>query len=136
MAFPNILFGKEGTQYNSYTDSRFALGQMLVMRDGRAYRFCLVGATTLVAGNLYQSALPIANPANRTPTATAVDAVTVNVTPGATTGAANLYAEGYLYVDTTPGVSYTYKVASHPAISASTASKLAEAGGRSWHGGD
>jgi hypothetical protein len=42
------------------------------------------------------------------------------VTPGATAGAANLYAEGTLMIDTTPGNGYTYRISGHGAIGSAT----------------
>src|SRR5260370_8015673 len=45
----------------------------------------------------------------------------VNVTPGATAGAANLYAEGYLGGQLTPGNGINYQGAGHAAITRSVA---------------
>lgn len=99
------------------------LGSRLELNDGRVFRYCQAVAAT-VAGNLYQSAAPIANHLANTPPAVAIGAESFTYTPGATGGAANLYAEGYLQVDTTPGEGYTYTVSGHAAITSSTAFTL------------
>ena len=100
------------------------LGTRMQTNDGRVFYYSQAGATNLVAGKLQQSAAPIADHLANTPPAVAVGAYSFSYTPGATAGAANLYAEGYLQVDTTPGEGYTYGVAGHAAISASTAFTL------------
>lgn len=100
---------------------KMALGTLAVDKVGRLYRYCQAGASDLVVGNLLQRAAPIANHLANTPPAVAVGDTSFLYTPGATAGAENLYAEGFLQVDTTPGNGYCYKVSGHPAISASTA---------------
>ena len=110
--------------YSWTTDQRHPLGFRQATRDGRVFHYCQAGASDLVAGNVEQSAAPIANHLAQTPPAVAAGAKSFSFTPGATAGAANLYAEGYLQVDTTPGNGYTYKVSGHAAITASTAFTL------------
>lgn len=110
--------------FTSTADQYHALGTLAMTADGRRFRYCQVGASDLVAGNLIQGAAPIANHLANTPPAVAVGATSFSYTPGATAGAANLYAEGFLQVDTTPGNGYTYQVSGHAAISSSTAFTL------------
>lgn len=102
------------------------LGTKVQTMDGRVFAFALCGATSTVAGSLYQSAAPIANHLAQTAPTVAVGATSFSFTPGATAGAANLYAEGYLQVDTGAASEngYTYSVSSHAAITASTAFTL------------
>lgn len=100
------------------------LGTRAYTSDGRRFRYCQAGAADLVAGNVIQSAAPVALHLANTPPAVAVGATTFTYTPGNTAGAANLYSEGYLQVDTTPGNGYIYQVAGHAAITASTAFTL------------
>lgn len=114
--------GQEG--FLSSATQLHSLGTRAVTKDGRVFRYAQAGAADLVAGTVVQSAAPIANHLANTPPAVAVGATSFSYTPGATAGAANLYAEGYLQVDTTPGNGYTYQVAGHAAISASTAFTL------------
>ncbi len=115
-------YGQDG--FTSSSTQTHELGRRAVTKDGRVFRYAQAGASDLVAGNLEQSAAPIANHLAQTPPAVAIGATSFTFTPGATAGAANLYAEGYLQVDTTPGNGYTYQVAGHPAITASTAFTL------------
>lgn len=118
------------TNYVSDTDNnatqQHPLGTWAKKNDGRVFKYCQAGASDLVAGNLLQSAAPIANHLARTAPVVAVGATSFSFTPGATAGAANLYAEGYLQVDT--GVAnengYTYGISGHAAITSSTAFTL------------
>lgn len=97
------------------------LGTMAFTKDGRIFRYAQAGASDLVVGNIVQSAAPIANHLANTPPAVAIGDKSFLYTPGNTAGAANLYAEGTLMVDTAPGNGYTYRISGHPAIVASTA---------------
>ena len=118
---PQVFYGDTWT--NDATQ-RHPLGTRAYTKDGRRFRYGSVGAADLVAGNLIQSAAPIANHLANTPPTVAIGATSFSYTPGATAGAANLYAEGYLQVDTTPGNGYTYQVSGHAAITSATAFTL------------
>lgn len=110
--------------YTSDANQQHPLGTKGIAEDGRVFRYCLAGASNLVAGNCIQSiAIVTAHLAN-TPPAVAAGATSFVYTPGAATGVANQYAEGWLQVDTTPGNGYVYGVRSHPAIASSTAFTL------------
>lgn len=121
-AADSVAIGQGG--FESSSTQIHPLGTRAVTKDGRVFRYAQAGASDLVAGNLLQSAAPIANHLANTPPAVAIGATSFTYTPGATEGAANLYAEGFMQVDTTPGNGYTYRVAGHAAISASTAFTL------------
>lgn len=127
---PNFSQQIEGVPCNGFnnTDPTSAttaillpLGTQVAAKDGREFRWFKNGAVDTVAGSLYQAAAQLTNHQNMAVTATSIGATVVNVTPGNTAGAANLYSEGYLIVHTTPGLGYTYAVDSHAAITASTA---------------
>ena len=122
-----MLFTKNGgVGQDMFTSSATQLAPLwsrAETKDGRAFRYVQAVAAT-VAGSVYQSTAPIANHLANTPPAVAVGATSFTYTPGATAGAANLYAEGYLQVDTTPGNGYTYTISGHGAITASTAFTL------------
>jgi hypothetical protein len=105
-------------------DQKHRLGTLAETADGRGFRYAQAGATALVAGNVIQASAQIANHQQLTPAAAAVGATTITVTPGATAGAANLYAEGFAIIDTTPGEGYAYQIGGHAAITASTAFSL------------
>src|SRR5262249_45632139 len=99
------VFGQDG--FTSSLTHFHPLGRRAVTKDGRVFRYTVAGGADLVAGNVQQSAAPITNHLAQTPPVVAVGATSFQFTPGATAGAANLYAEGYLQVDTTPGNGYT-----------------------------
>lgn len=113
------------------TVQRHPLGTLAISKDGRIFRYASAGATDLVAGNIIQSAAPVPNHLALTSAAQAIGdgrgqigSAAIVVTPGATAGAANLYAEGTLCIDTTPGNGYNYRISGHPAITASVAFNL------------
>jgi hypothetical protein len=108
----------------SSADPKARLGQRAVSDDGRVFRYVKAGAADLVAGNVLQSPAIVANHLANTPPAVAIGATSFTYTPGATAGAANLYADGFLQVDTTPGNGYTYGVEKHAAIASATAFTL------------
>lgn len=110
--------------FSSSSTKLHALGTQQFTEDGRAFRYALAGAVDTVPGKLYQGAVPLANHLANTPPAVAIGDTQFEYTPGATAGAAGLYEDGYLQVDTTPGEGYTYQVLSHGAISSSTAFTL------------
>lgn len=114
--------------FTQSTTQNHPLGAIAQSRDGRLFRYGSAGAADLVVGNIIQSAAPIANHLALTAAAQAIGdggaTTPIVVTPGATGGAANLYAEGTMMIDTTPGNGYTYRISSHPAITASTAFNL------------
>ena len=126
MSFPNMIFGNEGEQFNSYTNKRFPLGTQMLLQDGRRYRFGLNGAGAATAGFLFQSEVPDANhDTNAVPAAAATynTAGTRNlrVTISANAIVANLWAEGYAVTEAAAGAGegYAYKVKSHPASAGS-----------------
>lgn len=128
-----VLTGDDAAGQDSWntnivsTTQRHPLGTIALSKDGRVFRYSSVGATDTVAGSIYQSAAPIANHLALTSAAQAIGdgyPVPIVVTPGATAGAANLYAEGYLGVDTTPSNGLTHRISGHAAITASTAFNL------------
>lgn len=110
-------FSSSATQYHP-------LGTIGDTGDGRLFRYCQAGAADLVAGNVIQGAAPVTAHLANTPPAVAIGATSFTYTPGSAAGAANLYAEGFLQVDTTPGNGYTYQVSGHPAITSATAFTL------------
>src|SRR5262249_22719181 len=127
---PRTLTGRDGTAvvdgFSNLATQQHPLGTVAETNDGRIFKYAQAGASDLVAGNLLQSAAPIPNHLARTAPVVAIGAFSFTFTPGATAGAANLYAEGYLQVDT--GVAaengYTYGVSGHAAIGSGTAFTL------------
>lgn len=112
-----------GTLFST-SDAKHKLGTRMQTEDGRVFRYCLAGAVDLVAGNVIQAAAPVANHLNCGLAAAAVGALALTVTPGATAGAANLYAGGYGVISTTPDLGQTFGISGHAAITASVAFTL------------
>lgn len=101
-------------------DSSHNLGEQVRAADGRAFRYGS-SASTVAVGKLNQAPAPISNHANMATAAAALGATQVTVTPAATGGAANIYAEGYLVVNDAVGEGRMYKVKGHPTITSSVA---------------
>src|SRR3990167_2210890 len=108
MSYPNVLFGPEGEQFNTYAvparggRGRWPLGTQLLLQDGRKYRFATAGATTLVIGDINQGAANVANDQGRTGIAAAIGDRAPTLTTGAAV-TANKYAEGFFTISVTPG---------------------------------
>ena len=89
------------------------LGAIASTGDGRYFRYCLVGGTTLVPGKVQQG--PAQDATNLSPAgglavaAAAIGATQITLT-GSLTLAANLLAGAFMSVCVTPGQGYTYKV--------------------------
>lgn len=107
--------------YSFTTDQKHPLGTMGITKDGRLFRYSQAGDTLLVAGNLLQAIPKVTAHLANTPPVVAIGATSFSYTPGAATGVANLYAEGYLNIESTPGMGYNYRISGHPAIASSTA---------------
>lgn len=103
--------------YKTYVASKQRLGTILDFPDGRRFRLSRAGAVALLPGKLHQSALPVANHLNiAVAAAAAIGATRVQVTLGATAAAANIYKDGYLYVNDALGEGHTYRIKDHLAI--------------------
>lgn len=92
------------------------LGAKAYAGDGREFRFCLAGATTLAQGKLQQSAAQVTTNQNiAVQAAAAKGATSVSVTLGATAATLNEFANGWLA--TSDG--YQYSIKGNPAANAS-----------------
>lgn len=126
MAFPNVLYGVEGEQFNSYTDQRWPLGTRMILQDGREYRFARNGSGAATAGLLFQSEVPDSNfdtlavPA-ATSTYNTAGLRTLRVTLPASAITKNLWAEGFAVTEAAAGAGegYAYKIVSHAASAGS-----------------
>ena len=94
------------------------LGELRVDRQGRKFRYCLVGGTSLVAGSLYQAPAQAANHQNLVVVSGAVDSAQIVATLGNTLAIVNQYAGGWVVITITPGVGYCYKISGHAAVAA------------------
>lgn len=127
-----IYYGRQSDQYITNTTpdggnaGRWPLGHRLILPDGRTYAFALNDSVAEVAGSVYQSALPIANHANRSAdvaragisaggtagTPGTGGATAISATVGATTAAQDLYMEGYAHINVgaSAGEGFVYKI--------------------------
>lgn len=124
MAFPNVIFGNEGEQHNSYTDQRWPLGTKMVLQDGRSYRFGRNGAAAATAGLLFQSEVPDANFDTLAVPSSSVNTAgnrTIRVTLPASAITKDLWKEGYAVTEAAAGAGegYAYKITGHPASAGS-----------------
>lgn len=124
MAFPNVLFGPEGEQYNLYTgtvrtNQRWPFGTQLIMQDGRKYRFAKAGGADLVVGDVIQAAANVANHVNTTAAANAAGVATLTTTLGATAATLDQYYKGYGVISVAPGAGYAYQFGSTPVVASS-----------------
>lgn len=133
MAYPTVIYGPEGEQFNTYARQTnpgdpgtggpvarlgiHPLGTQMVMADGRKFRFVLVGGATLVIGDALTSGVATASQQGLTPAAGAVGDRIITLTTGAAT-AANVFAEGFAHCSVTPGGGDTYKIAGHALMTA------------------
>jgi len=117
MGFPMVIYGTPGDQYAVHSAGQNNLNTMLILGDGRAFRYGSKGTTTAVAGDVQSSRALDANHILQTPSAAAaVGASSVSVTLGATAAVINLYADGYLAIELGTGFGYNYTIASHAAV--------------------
>jgi hypothetical protein len=120
---PPIVSGKQ--VFSTDTVQQYPLGTKVQTRDGREFRYVQAGAADLVVGNVIQAAAQLTDHQAMAPTAdVAIGSTFFSVTPGATAGAANLYANGLVIVEVTPGLGYSYAVSGHAAITASVAFQI------------
>lgn len=121
-AFANVLYGPEQEVYNTYTDRRWMLGTKLILQDGRMFRFCLAGGTTLAPGKVCQSPANVANHILQTPaTAGVVGDTSLSVTLGATAMTADQYRDGIMSVNLGTGFGYSYALDTHAAVGSGAA---------------
>ena len=114
---PGTFFGPYDENFSDYATpsggnaGRFPAGHTLILPDDRTYRFTENDGTVEVAGNLYQTAVPIANATNQgVDTARAVGATVISATLGATDVVQDQYAEGYVFINDADGEGYAHRI--------------------------
>lgn len=105
--------------YSTSSTQGTDLGALATSGDGRYFRYCLAGATALVAGKLQQTAAEdTTNQQALTVTNVALGATSV-VTTTTVTLAVNLLAGGFMTINSaTTGAGFTYKIKGNTAASA------------------
>jgi hypothetical protein len=102
--------------WSSSATQEHKLGERFATNDGRVFRYCKAGASALVVGNVIQASAQDTAHQQLTPVAAAAGAVQIVAALGASAAAANLYAEGWAIIDTTPGLGYAYPISGHAAV--------------------
>lgn len=105
---PQDIFSTSSTQGTS-------IGAQATTGDGRVFRYCLAGGTTLVPGKLQQaSAEDTTNYQNLAAAATAIGDNSIVISTS-TTVTANIFTNGFVTTTTSTGAGYTYGIASNTA---------------------
>src|SRR3990167_2588033 len=120
MSFPvtvGLNIGDEKVSYAANQNGRI-LGTRAVTPDGRVFRWALNAAVALEAGKLVQTAAEISSSVHvnglTVVNTTSTGVTTITVLMATTPLTANLYADGDLVVDTSPGQAM-YRIKSHQA---------------------
>ena len=105
--------------YSSQATAVHTPGELAWTPDGRMFRYCKAGGTTLVVGKLQQAAAEdTTNFQDLTVTAPSAGATSITTTTTVTL-TANQLAGGYLIVvSATAGAGQTFRISSHPAVTA------------------
>lgn len=130
MAFPQVFWGDFGEELKTYTDTlgneRYEMGHKMVLPDGRSFRFGRTGGTTLVAGTLQQSSVPVANHIGQTiVTASAVGATSIPFTLAGTAMDYDLYGNGIISIESGgTGKGFYYPIASRSLANAAASAAI------------
>lgn len=121
MAFPSTVFGGFGSEKETSTTKKRALGTKLELPDGRIFRYALNGGVALTAGKIVAAPVPVANHDMDLAVASdaAVGAKSITVTLGATAATADQYADGYIYINDGAGEGQLFSISDHLAADAS-----------------
>ena len=128
--FPVSVTLNMGDEKATSTTKALMLGTLGQTPDGRRFRYALNAATSIAGGNLIQSAVSVGSSVHTGGlTMSTVGVGTVIATGGSTVSlvmvttnlsSANMYADGYLHIDTAPG-SGVYVIKSHASGGSATA---------------
>ena len=128
MAYPTVIYGPEGEQFNNYDSKRWPLGTRMVLQDGRKYVFAKAGGTALATGKVQQSEVP--DPDHDTlavQAASAIGSRSLSLTNGSDAIAANDYEDGSAITEAVAGAAEGYLLKidmTHDALDASTTVSL------------
>ena len=121
-----LVYGQEKKIYSANRNNR-ALGTRGKLPDGRVFRWSLNSTAALIANEAVQT---MANPSTSvhmhslTPNANTSGVTTLSVTWATTPVVVNKYTDGYMLVDTAPGLSGLYRVKSNVAATSATAGQV------------
>jgi hypothetical protein len=104
--------------YDVSSVQNHVIGETIFTNDGRMFRYCKAGGTTLVSGKLQQA--PAEDTTNMQALAVAASAIgaTSVTTTTTVTLTSNQVAGGFLVVTQTPGLGKVYRIKSHAAATA------------------
>jgi hypothetical protein len=123
----SIIMGDFPSEIDPWTENvsqLFPLATKLVYGD-RTFRYGKGGASTGVAGNLYQKAVPLAGHIDEAIDVPAVGDVIISFTPtNCDDIVANDFQDGYINIVDETGEGHLYKIKSHPAAASGVACLL------------
>ncbi len=131
MSFPNTIYSGYGFEKVIDATKKYSFGQRMETPDGRLFRYCKAGATTLVAGKLYTGGSgQVADTMYLDKLvcgSAAVGATAVTITTGGTTAVAvGFYDDGWLHTSSSAdgGVGEVYRIKSAASAAAASAQSV------------
>ena len=117
MSFPTVIYGSIKDRLNTTVAQVSPLGTRLILPDGRVFRYAKAGGTNLSIGQVMQEAVVTTGHTKDLAVAAAapIGSSSVIVTNSTTAITANMYAEGYLFVNDEAGEGQLCTIKSHPA---------------------
>jgi hypothetical protein len=111
-SFLQGLFEESSTQ-------KQRIGMIRRLADGREFVYGKCGTSNIAVGLLcVGTATDVANHGNLAAAVANIGDQSITITLGNLLATANMYAEGFLYINANTGEGYSYKIKSHPAASA------------------
>ena len=101
MSFPNIVFGSEGELFHNSSGEDVPVGTLMIIEDGRTFRFCEIAASvTTVVNGLLQAEVHTTDQSGEA-IGTLAAGVTILTAVGSTSSSvvADEYINGYIYTD-------------------------------------
>jgi len=123
MSFPNVVWGSDGMQFwTGASQGAYPLGTIMQFNDGREYVYCEAAGTALEPGKVMSSAAVTSGHTKDLAIATSasIGDTTVYITNSTTAITADMYAEGYMFVNDVTGEGHIYKIKSNNAESTGT----------------
>ena len=118
MSFPNVIHGSEGELFHNSTDETVPVGSLMVIEDGRTFRFTELFSTVAVVNSLFQAEVHTTDQSGEV-----IDTISsgTNTLTGVGTTSSGIttpeYVNGYIYTDnalTLPAM----RIAGHATITA------------------
>ena len=104
--------------YDESATQQEKLGQLYISPSGEKYRYVKAGGSALVTGTLLQeSAEDVQFRSMAVAAAAAIGATQVSVTLGSTATTANMFDEGYAYIESSTGIGQAFRIKAHTVAS-------------------